>query len=69
MSLFVGNISKYVKTFELEDEFKQFGRCEIKRNVSNVSQYILVLNMFLYSVGRVPMHSSSLRTRRMPKRP
>ena len=37
MSLFVGNISKYVKTFELEDEFKQFGHCEIKRNVSNVS--------------------------------
>ena len=37
MSLFVGNISKYVKSWELEDEFMRFGRCEIKRNVSNVS--------------------------------
>jgi len=37
MSLFVGNISKYVKSFELEDEFNRFGRCEIKRNVSNGS--------------------------------
>ena len=37
LSLFVGNISKYVKSFELEDEFNRFGRCEIKRNVSNVS--------------------------------
>ena len=41
MSLFVGNISKYVKSFELEDEFNRFGRCEIKRNVSNVSQALL----------------------------
>jgi len=34
MSLFVGNISKHVKSFELEEEFNRFGRCDIKRHVS-----------------------------------
>ncbi len=37
MSLFVGNISKHVKLYELEDMFKKYGACDIKRNVSNVS--------------------------------
>ena len=37
MSLFVGNISKHVKLYELEDMFKKYGQCDIKRNVSNVS--------------------------------
>lgn len=37
MSLFVGNISKHVKSAELEEEFNRFGRCEIKRHVSNGS--------------------------------
>ena len=30
MSLFVGNISKHVRSFELEDEFNKFGKCDIK---------------------------------------
>lgn len=38
MSLFVGNISKHVKSEELESEFSRFGPCEIKRQVSNVSK-------------------------------
>lgn len=36
--MFVGNISKHVKLYELEDMFKKYGQCDIKRNVSNVSQ-------------------------------
>ena len=47
MSLFVGNISKYVKSFELEDEFNRFGRCEIKRNVSNVSYFLKLIKIKL----------------------
>jgi len=34
MSLFVGNISKHVKSIELEEDFNRFGRCEIKRHGS-----------------------------------
>ena len=33
MSLFVGNISKHVKSYQLEDEFNRFGSCDIKRHV------------------------------------
>ena len=51
MSLFVGNISKYVKTFELEDEFNRFGHCEIKRNVSNVS--ISISKIFAFGTSLI----------------
>ena len=34
MSLFCGNISKHVKSFELEEEFGRYGKCDIKRHVS-----------------------------------
>ena len=34
MSLFVGNISKHVRSIELEEDFGAFGRCDIKRHVS-----------------------------------
>ena len=53
MSLFVGNISKYVKSFELEDEFNRFGRCEIKRNVSNVSQALFMKNFDDVTITRI----------------
>jgi hypothetical protein len=35
MSLFVGNISKNVRPFELEDNFNKYGKCSIKHKVSN----------------------------------
>jgi RNA recognition motif-containing protein len=34
MSLWVGHISRNVRSSQLEDEFNEFGRCDIKRNVS-----------------------------------
>ena len=37
MSLFCGNISKYVKLSELEKEFEKFGRCQIRQKVGYYS--------------------------------
>merc|ERR1719246_195741 len=34
MSLFVGNISKNVRQYELEDQFNKFGKCSIKQKSS-----------------------------------
>jgi len=34
MSLFVGNISKNVRQYELEDQFNKFGKCSIKQKVT-----------------------------------
>ena len=34
MSLFVGNISKNVKQYQLEDSFNKYGKCTIKQKVS-----------------------------------
>jgi len=34
MSLFVGNISKNVKQYQLEDAFTKFGKCSIKQKGS-----------------------------------
>lgn len=33
MSLFVGNISRNVRTRDLEDEFDKFGKCTVKHKV------------------------------------
>jgi arginine/serine-rich splicing factor 7 len=34
MSLFVGNISKNVRPFEIEDNFNKYGKCNIKQKGS-----------------------------------
>ena len=36
MSLFVGNISRNVKTRDLEDEFNRFGKCTLNSKVDEV---------------------------------
>ena len=37
MSLFVGNISKNVRTQEIKDTFEHFGKCEINIKVPSSS--------------------------------
>lgn len=78
MSLFVGNISKHVKLTELEEEFNRFGRCEIKRQVSNVSKTLLIQPLsslrnrkshLLVFVNRALMLLSSTIRRKLLKRP
>jgi len=34
MSLFVGNISRNVRTQDLEEEFKRFGKCTLNSKVA-----------------------------------
>ena len=55
MSLFVGNISKHVKSEELENEFSRFGHCEIKRQVSNVSKsHLLPISISIVDASASP---------------
>ena len=52
MSLFVGNISKNVRTQELKDQFEHFGKCEINIKVlttSSLSSSLRFLDFFLLS--------------------
>jgi RNA recognition motif-containing protein len=38
MSLFIGNISRNVRTEDLEDEFDKFGPCTVKVKVSDFTK-------------------------------
>ena len=38
MSLFIGNISRNVRTEDLEDEFDKFGPCTVKVKVSHSTE-------------------------------
>ena len=58
MSLFVGNISRNVKSRDLEEEFNRFGKCTLNSKVGQIGR-----------VGRAAMRSSSMRTKRTLKRP
>ena len=43
MSLFVGNLSKNVRSDELKDEFKKYGQCTVTNKVS-LTQPVLIFN-------------------------
>ena len=58
MSLFVGNISRNVKTRDLEEEFDKFGKCTLNSKVEKE---------IVRSRAATPLWST--RTRKMPKKP
>jgi hypothetical protein len=64
MSLFVGNISKYVRKREFEDEFLRFGKCDIKQpdRVTNAFSLTFLRNRLLSSNLKI------LKTQRRPWR-
>ncbi len=47
MSLFVGNISKNVRSRDLDDEFERFGRCNINYKVGAPERLGLVCFCYL----------------------